>query len=76
MHEKIKTNLDAAATVSKEYFDRKARKRDYAANDLVLLTNTRKANKLQSHSIGPFLIMDASPAANNVVTIDSIDAPG
>uniref|UniRef100_A0A915JQ72 Uncharacterized protein n=1 Tax=Romanomermis culicivorax TaxID=13658 RepID=A0A915JQ72_ROMCU len=76
MHKKIKANLDAAVAVSKQYFDRKARKRDFAVKDLVLLTNTRKANKIQPDFIGPFLIMDASRAAQNVVTIDSLDAPG
>uniref|UniRef100_A0A915IC43 Uncharacterized protein n=1 Tax=Romanomermis culicivorax TaxID=13658 RepID=A0A915IC43_ROMCU len=76
MHEKIRANLDAAAVASKKYFDQKARKRDLAVNDLVLLTNTRKANKIQHDFIGPFLITDASRAAKNVVTIDSIDAPG
>uniref|UniRef100_A0A915JLI3 Uncharacterized protein n=1 Tax=Romanomermis culicivorax TaxID=13658 RepID=A0A915JLI3_ROMCU len=76
MHEKIKANLDVAAAVSKEYFDRKARTRDFAVNDLVLLTNTRKVNKIQPDFIGPFIIMDASPAAKNVVTIDSLDVPG
>uniref|UniRef100_A0A915JWI9 Uncharacterized protein n=1 Tax=Romanomermis culicivorax TaxID=13658 RepID=A0A915JWI9_ROMCU len=76
MHETIKANLDMAAAVSKEYFDRKARKRNFAVNDLVLLTNTPKANKIQPDFIGPFLITDASRAAENVVTIDSLDAPG
>uniref|UniRef100_A0A915IJ68 Uncharacterized protein n=1 Tax=Romanomermis culicivorax TaxID=13658 RepID=A0A915IJ68_ROMCU len=76
MHETIKANLDSAAAISKEYFDCKAPKRDFAVNDLVLLTNTRKANKIQPHFIGPFLITDASRAAENVVTINSIDAPG
>uniref|UniRef100_A0A915KP17 Uncharacterized protein n=1 Tax=Romanomermis culicivorax TaxID=13658 RepID=A0A915KP17_ROMCU len=76
MHKKIKANLDAAAAVSKEYFDRKARTRNLAINNLVLLTNTRKANKIQPDFMGPFLIMDASRAAENVVTIDPFDAPG
>uniref|UniRef100_A0A915L7J4 Uncharacterized protein n=1 Tax=Romanomermis culicivorax TaxID=13658 RepID=A0A915L7J4_ROMCU len=67
---------DSAATVSKEYFDGKARKRDFEVNDLVLLTNTCKSNKIQPDFIGPFLIMDASHADENVVTIDSLDAPG
>uniref|UniRef100_A0A915IVH7 Uncharacterized protein n=1 Tax=Romanomermis culicivorax TaxID=13658 RepID=A0A915IVH7_ROMCU len=76
MHEKIKANLDAAAAVSKEYFDQKAQKRDFAVNDLDLLTNTRKANKIQPDFIESFLITDVSRAAENVVTIDSLDAPG
>uniref|UniRef100_A0A915KIX2 Uncharacterized protein n=1 Tax=Romanomermis culicivorax TaxID=13658 RepID=A0A915KIX2_ROMCU len=76
MHETIKANLDSTAAISKEYFDRKARKRDFAVNDLVLLTNTRKANKIQPDFVGPFLITDASRAAENIVTIDSIDGPG
>uniref|UniRef100_A0A915J0J9 Uncharacterized protein n=1 Tax=Romanomermis culicivorax TaxID=13658 RepID=A0A915J0J9_ROMCU len=76
MHEKIKANLNSAATVSKEYFDQKARKRNFPINDLVLLTNTRKANKIQPNFIGPFLITDASCTAENVVTIDSLNAPG
>uniref|UniRef100_A0A915KTS6 Uncharacterized protein n=1 Tax=Romanomermis culicivorax TaxID=13658 RepID=A0A915KTS6_ROMCU len=76
MHETIKANLDAAAAVSKEYFNRKARKRDFAVNDLVLLTNTRKAKKIQPDFIGPFMITDASRAAENVVTIDPLDGPG
>uniref|UniRef100_A0A915J0A4 Uncharacterized protein n=1 Tax=Romanomermis culicivorax TaxID=13658 RepID=A0A915J0A4_ROMCU len=76
MHKTIKANLDIAAAVSKEYFDRKAQKRDFAVNDLVLLTNTRKANKIQRDFIRPFLITDASRAAQNVVTIDSLNAPG
>uniref|UniRef100_A0A915IZV4 Uncharacterized protein n=1 Tax=Romanomermis culicivorax TaxID=13658 RepID=A0A915IZV4_ROMCU len=76
MHEKIKANLNAAAAVSKEYFDRKARKHDFALNDLVLLTNTCKANKIHPDFIGPFLITDASRAAENVITINSLDAPG
>uniref|UniRef100_A0A915L4X2 Uncharacterized protein n=1 Tax=Romanomermis culicivorax TaxID=13658 RepID=A0A915L4X2_ROMCU len=33
-----------------------ARKWDFAVNDLVLLTNTRKANKIQPDFVGPFLI--------------------
>uniref|UniRef100_A0A915JG98 Uncharacterized protein n=1 Tax=Romanomermis culicivorax TaxID=13658 RepID=A0A915JG98_ROMCU len=77
MHEKIKANLDAAAAVSKEHLDRKARKqRHFAVNDLVLLTNTRKVNKIQPNFAGPFLITDASRTAENIVTIDSLDAPG
>uniref|UniRef100_A0A915J6D7 Uncharacterized protein n=1 Tax=Romanomermis culicivorax TaxID=13658 RepID=A0A915J6D7_ROMCU len=75
MQEKIKANLDVAAAVSKEYFNLKAGTRNFAVNDLVLLTNTRKANKIQPDFIGPFLITDASPAAENVITIDSLDAP-
>uniref|UniRef100_A0A915KMJ5 Uncharacterized protein n=1 Tax=Romanomermis culicivorax TaxID=13658 RepID=A0A915KMJ5_ROMCU len=76
MHEKIKANLDAALAVSKEYFDCKARTGNFAVNNLVLLTNMQKVNKIQPHFIGPFIITDASPAAENVVTIDSLDAPG
>uniref|UniRef100_A0A915HRW5 Uncharacterized protein n=1 Tax=Romanomermis culicivorax TaxID=13658 RepID=A0A915HRW5_ROMCU len=76
MHEKIKANLDVAAAVSKEYFDRKARTRAFAVNHLVLLTNTQKANKIQPDFIRPFIIMDASRAAENVVTIDSLNVPG
>uniref|UniRef100_A0A915JBI4 Uncharacterized protein n=1 Tax=Romanomermis culicivorax TaxID=13658 RepID=A0A915JBI4_ROMCU len=76
MHEKIKTNLDVAATVSEEYFDRKARTCHFAINDLVLLTNTRKANKIQPDFIGHFIITDASHTAENIITIDSLDAPG
>uniref|UniRef100_A0A915JDM9 Uncharacterized protein n=1 Tax=Romanomermis culicivorax TaxID=13658 RepID=A0A915JDM9_ROMCU len=75
MHKKIKANLDIAAAVSKDYFDRKARIRDLAVNNLVLLTNTRKVNKIQPNFIGPFIITDVSWAAKNVVTIDSLDAP-
>uniref|UniRef100_A0A915L0B8 Uncharacterized protein n=1 Tax=Romanomermis culicivorax TaxID=13658 RepID=A0A915L0B8_ROMCU len=67
MHKRIKANLDVAAPVSKEYFNRKARTRDFAINDLVLLTNTRKANKIQPDFIEPFIITDASHAAGNVV---------
>uniref|UniRef100_A0A915L531 Uncharacterized protein n=1 Tax=Romanomermis culicivorax TaxID=13658 RepID=A0A915L531_ROMCU len=69
-------NLDEAAAISKEYFDRKARKHDFVVNDLVLLTNRRKANKIQPDFIGPFLITNVSRAAENVVTIHSLDAPG
>uniref|UniRef100_A0A915J503 Uncharacterized protein n=1 Tax=Romanomermis culicivorax TaxID=13658 RepID=A0A915J503_ROMCU len=76
MHEKIKANLDAAATASKEYFDHKAQTRNFAVNDLVLLTNRGKAKKIQPDFIGPFLITDASHAAENVVTINSLDTPG
>uniref|UniRef100_A0A915J2A7 Uncharacterized protein n=1 Tax=Romanomermis culicivorax TaxID=13658 RepID=A0A915J2A7_ROMCU len=76
MHEKIKTNLENAAAVSKEYFDRKTRTGDFAIKDLVLLTNTRKGNKIQPDFIGCFIITNASRAAQNVVTIDSLDAPG
>uniref|UniRef100_A0A915KPR4 Uncharacterized protein n=1 Tax=Romanomermis culicivorax TaxID=13658 RepID=A0A915KPR4_ROMCU len=76
MHEKIKANLDVAAAVSKEYFDRKARTRAFAVNHLVLLTNTQKANKIQPDFIRPFIIMDTSRAAENVVTIDSLNVPG
>uniref|UniRef100_A0A915L0F1 Uncharacterized protein n=1 Tax=Romanomermis culicivorax TaxID=13658 RepID=A0A915L0F1_ROMCU len=60
----------------KEYFDPKARKRDFAVNDLVLLTNPGKANKIQPDFIGPLFIADASRAAENIVRIDSLDAPG
>uniref|UniRef100_A0A915HU64 Uncharacterized protein n=1 Tax=Romanomermis culicivorax TaxID=13658 RepID=A0A915HU64_ROMCU len=76
MHKKIKANLDVAAAVSKEYFNPKARTCDFAVNNHVLLINTGKVNKIQSHFIGPFIIMDVSNAAENVVTIDSLDAPG
>uniref|UniRef100_A0A915KIP0 Polyprotein n=1 Tax=Romanomermis culicivorax TaxID=13658 RepID=A0A915KIP0_ROMCU len=75
MHQKIKANLDVAAKISKEYFDGKARTRNFAIKDLVLLTNTRKENKIQPNFIGPFIITDASRAAENVVTIDSLNAP-
>uniref|UniRef100_A0A915I078 Uncharacterized protein n=1 Tax=Romanomermis culicivorax TaxID=13658 RepID=A0A915I078_ROMCU len=75
MHEKIKANLDVAAAISKEYFDPKARTGDFAINDLVLLTNTRKMNKIQPDFIGPFIITYASRTAENIVTIDSLDAP-
>uniref|UniRef100_A0A915J1B0 Uncharacterized protein n=1 Tax=Romanomermis culicivorax TaxID=13658 RepID=A0A915J1B0_ROMCU len=75
MHEEIKANLYAVAPVSKEYFDRKARTCNFAVNNLVLLTNTRKANKIQLDFIGPILITDASHATENVITIDSLDAP-
>uniref|UniRef100_A0A915K061 Uncharacterized protein n=1 Tax=Romanomermis culicivorax TaxID=13658 RepID=A0A915K061_ROMCU len=34
------------------------------------------ASKIQPDFIGPFLITDASRGAENVVTIDSLDAPG
>uniref|UniRef100_A0A915JEU8 Uncharacterized protein n=1 Tax=Romanomermis culicivorax TaxID=13658 RepID=A0A915JEU8_ROMCU len=74
MHKKIKANLDTAAVVSKEYFDRKARTRHHAINDFVLLNNTRKANKIQPDFIGPFIITDASGIAENVITMDSLDA--
>uniref|UniRef100_A0A915KS50 Uncharacterized protein n=1 Tax=Romanomermis culicivorax TaxID=13658 RepID=A0A915KS50_ROMCU len=76
MHEKIKTNLEKATTVSKEYFDQKARVRDLAINDLVLLTNSRKVNKIQPDFIGPFMITDASQVAENVTSIDSLDTLG
>uniref|UniRef100_A0A915K3V3 Uncharacterized protein n=1 Tax=Romanomermis culicivorax TaxID=13658 RepID=A0A915K3V3_ROMCU len=76
MHEKIKTNFDVAAVVSKEYFDRKARTSDFPVKNLVLLTNTPKANKIQPIFVGPFTITDVSGAAENVVTIDSLDVPG
>uniref|UniRef100_A0A915KDX3 Uncharacterized protein n=1 Tax=Romanomermis culicivorax TaxID=13658 RepID=A0A915KDX3_ROMCU len=76
MHEKIKANLDTAAAVSKEYFDRKAQTCDPAINNLVLLTNTQKANKIQPNFIGPFIITEVSRVAENIVTINSLDAPG
>uniref|UniRef100_A0A915KAX2 Uncharacterized protein n=1 Tax=Romanomermis culicivorax TaxID=13658 RepID=A0A915KAX2_ROMCU len=76
MHKKIKANIDTAAAVSKEYFDRKARTHNLAINDLVLLINTRKANKIQPDFIEPFIITDASRIAQNVVTIDSLNTPG
>uniref|UniRef100_A0A915J3V1 Uncharacterized protein n=1 Tax=Romanomermis culicivorax TaxID=13658 RepID=A0A915J3V1_ROMCU len=76
MHKKIKTNLENAAAVSKEYFDRKTRTGDFTINDLVLLTNTQKANKIQPDFIGRFIITNVSRAAENVLTIDSLDAPG
>uniref|UniRef100_A0A915J0E7 Uncharacterized protein n=1 Tax=Romanomermis culicivorax TaxID=13658 RepID=A0A915J0E7_ROMCU len=74
MHKKIKANLDTAAVVSKEYFDRKARTGHLAINDFVLLNNTRKANKIQPDFIGPFIITDTSGIAENVITMDSLDA--
>uniref|UniRef100_A0A915HSE6 Uncharacterized protein n=1 Tax=Romanomermis culicivorax TaxID=13658 RepID=A0A915HSE6_ROMCU len=46
MHEKIKANLDTAAVVSKQYFDRRAGACDLAINNLVILSNTPKANKI------------------------------
>uniref|UniRef100_A0A915IPB5 Uncharacterized protein n=1 Tax=Romanomermis culicivorax TaxID=13658 RepID=A0A915IPB5_ROMCU len=76
MHEKIKLNLEKATAVSKAYFDRKARIRDLTVNNLVLLTNTQKVNKIQPNFIGPFIITDASRVAENFVTIDSLDPPG
>uniref|UniRef100_A0A915K1S9 Uncharacterized protein n=1 Tax=Romanomermis culicivorax TaxID=13658 RepID=A0A915K1S9_ROMCU len=75
MHEKIKANLDVATMVSKEYFDQKARTRDFTIKDLVLLTKTRKANKIQPDFIGPFIITVTSREAQNVLTIDSLDTP-
>uniref|UniRef100_A0A915JV56 Uncharacterized protein n=1 Tax=Romanomermis culicivorax TaxID=13658 RepID=A0A915JV56_ROMCU len=76
MHKKIKANLDAATAVSQEYFDRKARKCDFAVNDIVLLTNTPKANKIQPDFIRPFLITNASHTTKNIDVMDSLDAPG
>uniref|UniRef100_A0A915HTN1 Uncharacterized protein n=1 Tax=Romanomermis culicivorax TaxID=13658 RepID=A0A915HTN1_ROMCU len=76
IHEKINANLDATAAASKEYFDRKAQTCNFAVNNLVLLTNTQKGDKIQPHSIRPFLITDVSRAAENVITIDSHEAPG
>uniref|UniRef100_A0A915K792 Uncharacterized protein n=1 Tax=Romanomermis culicivorax TaxID=13658 RepID=A0A915K792_ROMCU len=76
MQEKIKANLDAAATSSKEYFDHKAQTRNFAINDLVLSTNRQKANKIQPDFIRPFLITNASHAAENIVTINSLHTPG
>uniref|UniRef100_A0A915KH07 Uncharacterized protein n=1 Tax=Romanomermis culicivorax TaxID=13658 RepID=A0A915KH07_ROMCU len=68
MHEKIKANLDKAASVTPT--------RDRAVSDLVLLTNAGKANKIQPDFIGPFIIMDVSRVVENVLTIHSLDAPG
>uniref|UniRef100_A0A915ICG4 Uncharacterized protein n=1 Tax=Romanomermis culicivorax TaxID=13658 RepID=A0A915ICG4_ROMCU len=76
MHKKIKANLDTAAAVSKEYFNRKAQTCNLTVNDLVLLTNTGKVNKIQPDFIGPYIIMDASRIAENVITMDSLHAPG
>uniref|UniRef100_A0A915I3G9 Integrase catalytic domain-containing protein n=1 Tax=Romanomermis culicivorax TaxID=13658 RepID=A0A915I3G9_ROMCU len=76
MHEKIKTNLEKAAIVSKAYFDQKARIGYHAINDLLLLTNTQKANKFQPDFIGPFIVTKASCVAKNVVTINSLHALG
>uniref|UniRef100_A0A915I688 Integrase catalytic domain-containing protein n=1 Tax=Romanomermis culicivorax TaxID=13658 RepID=A0A915I688_ROMCU len=75
MHEKIKTNLEKAAIISKAYFDQRARVCDLPINDLLLLTNARKANKIQPHFIGPFIITNGSCIAQNVITIDSLNAP-
>uniref|UniRef100_A0A915JLE2 Uncharacterized protein n=1 Tax=Romanomermis culicivorax TaxID=13658 RepID=A0A915JLE2_ROMCU len=75
-HEKIKTNLEKAATVSKVYFDPKAHTCDLAINDLDLLTNKQKTNKIQPDFIGPFMITDVSRIAKNIVTMDSLDGPG
>uniref|UniRef100_A0A915I0T2 Uncharacterized protein n=1 Tax=Romanomermis culicivorax TaxID=13658 RepID=A0A915I0T2_ROMCU len=75
MHDQIKTNLHVAAAVTKEYFVRKAQKCNFALSDLALLTNTRKANKIQPDFIGPFLIRDTSRTAEKVVTIESLHAP-
>uniref|UniRef100_A0A915KAV0 Uncharacterized protein n=1 Tax=Romanomermis culicivorax TaxID=13658 RepID=A0A915KAV0_ROMCU len=76
MHAKIKTNLEKAAAVSKAYFDRKAHICHLAIHDLVLLTNTRKANKIQPDFVSPFMITDASHVAQNIIIIDSLDRPG
>uniref|UniRef100_A0A915L0X6 Uncharacterized protein n=1 Tax=Romanomermis culicivorax TaxID=13658 RepID=A0A915L0X6_ROMCU len=76
MHKKIKANFDVAVTVSKEYFDRKAQTHDFAINNLVLLTNRQKANKIKPDFIGPFIITDGSWATENVVNINSLNAPG
>uniref|UniRef100_A0A915L4D3 Uncharacterized protein n=1 Tax=Romanomermis culicivorax TaxID=13658 RepID=A0A915L4D3_ROMCU len=75
MHMKIKANLDTVATVSIEYFNRKAQTCNLTVNDLVLLTNRGKVNKIQPDFIGPFIIMDASRIAENVVTMDSLMHP-
>uniref|UniRef100_A0A915HQR4 Uncharacterized protein n=1 Tax=Romanomermis culicivorax TaxID=13658 RepID=A0A915HQR4_ROMCU len=76
MHETIKTNLENATTISKAYFDKKDRLGDFTVNNLVLLTNTRKANKIQADFIGPFIITNTTHIAENVATIDLLDTPG
>uniref|UniRef100_A0A915ITM3 Uncharacterized protein n=1 Tax=Romanomermis culicivorax TaxID=13658 RepID=A0A915ITM3_ROMCU len=76
MHESIKTNLQKAATISNAYFDKKAHARDLTINDFILLTNTQKANIIQSDFIGRFIVTDSARISENVLTIDLLDAPG
>uniref|UniRef100_A0A915K500 Uncharacterized protein n=1 Tax=Romanomermis culicivorax TaxID=13658 RepID=A0A915K500_ROMCU len=51
MYQSIKSNLEKAADVSKDYFDKKAHKCNMNVNDLVLLINMLKANKIQPTSL-------------------------
>uniref|UniRef100_A0A915I979 Uncharacterized protein n=1 Tax=Romanomermis culicivorax TaxID=13658 RepID=A0A915I979_ROMCU len=74
MYESIKTNLYKAAHISKKYFNQKARKRKINVNDLVLLTNKPKANKIQPDFMGPFIVTGNDHLDGNVVTIDALDA--
>uniref|UniRef100_A0A915IAC2 Uncharacterized protein n=1 Tax=Romanomermis culicivorax TaxID=13658 RepID=A0A915IAC2_ROMCU len=73
MYESIKSNLVKAADVSKNYFDKKAHKRNINVNDLVLLTNMGKANKIQPDFIGPFIVTDTTHLDEN--TINTLDTP-
>uniref|UniRef100_A0A915JFG4 Uncharacterized protein n=1 Tax=Romanomermis culicivorax TaxID=13658 RepID=A0A915JFG4_ROMCU len=75
MYESIKTNIDKAAKVSKKYFDQKAHRCKINVNDLVLLTNMSKANKIQPNFIGPFIVTDTAHLDGNIVTIDALHAP-
>uniref|UniRef100_A0A915L5F7 Uncharacterized protein n=1 Tax=Romanomermis culicivorax TaxID=13658 RepID=A0A915L5F7_ROMCU len=76
MHESIKSYLEKATNISKNYFNTKARRCDITIDDPVLLTNTWKANKIQPNFIGPFIIMDTAHLDENIVTIDALNAPG
>uniref|UniRef100_A0A915L525 Uncharacterized protein n=1 Tax=Romanomermis culicivorax TaxID=13658 RepID=A0A915L525_ROMCU len=75
MHLSIKSSLEEAANVSKNYFSKKAHKCHINVNDLALLTNTGKANKIQPNFIGPFIVTDTTHLDENVATIEALDAP-
>uniref|UniRef100_A0A915KW35 Uncharacterized protein n=1 Tax=Romanomermis culicivorax TaxID=13658 RepID=A0A915KW35_ROMCU len=65
--------MDKAADTSKKYFDQNACKPEININNLVLLTNMQKSNKIQPDFIGPFIITDAIYLHMNIVTIDTLD---
>uniref|UniRef100_A0A915IXZ1 Uncharacterized protein n=1 Tax=Romanomermis culicivorax TaxID=13658 RepID=A0A915IXZ1_ROMCU len=66
IYESIKANFDKAADISKKYSEQKACKHKINIKDLILLTNTQKANKIQSDFICPFIITNTTHLDGNM----------
>uniref|UniRef100_A0A915KDX0 Uncharacterized protein n=1 Tax=Romanomermis culicivorax TaxID=13658 RepID=A0A915KDX0_ROMCU len=67
-YELIKLNLNKAPNASKEYYHQKAHKGEINVNDLILLVNNKKGNKIQPDFIGPFIITNIANLDNDTIT--------